>query len=144
MDSAVDKAAADEMGRSALRVQALEEQGLDTATVNVISQVAGVSVAAPALERKTYLSVSTSQTAATQLPPSVTVLGIDPDRETQLHDMPLNSGRLLGASDAQSALITQTLADQQHLGVGDSISLDGAAAWPATVRSPRRTGGLSS
>jgi putative ABC transport system permease protein len=128
MDSAVDKAAADEMGRSALRVQALEEQGLDTATVNVISQVAGVSVAAPALERKTYLSVSTSQTAATQLPPSVTVLGIDPDRETQLHDMPLNSGRLLGASDAQSALITQTLADQQHLGVGDSISLDGAAA----------------
>jgi putative ABC transport system permease protein len=128
MDSAVDKAAADEMGRSDLRIQALEEQGLDAATVNVISQVAGVSVAAPALERKTCLSVEPNQTAATQLPPSVTVLGIDPDRETQLHDMPLSSGRLLASSDAQSALITQALADQQHLGIGGSVSLDGAAS----------------
>ena len=128
MDSAVDKAAADEMGRSDLRVQALEEQGLDAATVTVISQVAGVSVAAPALERKTYLSVAAGQTASAQLPPSVTVLGIDPDRETQLHDMPLASGRLLATADGQSAVITQTLAKEQNLGLGDSISLNGAAA----------------
>jgi putative ABC transport system permease protein len=128
MDAAVDRAAADEMGRSDLRVQALEEQGLDTATVGVIAQVAGVSVAAPALERKTYLSVGADQTASTQLPPSVTVLGIDPVREPLLHDMPLASGRLLTAGDLQSALVTQTLAAQEHLSIGDSVSLNGTVA----------------
>jgi putative ABC transport system permease protein len=128
MDSAVDKAAADEMGRSDLRVQALEEQGLDAATVNVISQVAGVAVAAPALDRQTYLSVSAGQTASAQLPAPVTVLGIDPVQEPLLHDMPLAAGQLLVAGDLRSALITQTLAKQENLGIGDSVSLDGTAA----------------
>jgi putative ABC transport system permease protein len=128
MDAAVDRAAADELGRSDLRVQALEEQGLNPATVDVISRVPGVSVAAPALDRETYLSVGAGQTASMQLPPPVTVLGIDPVRETQLHDMPLSAGRALGAGDLRSAIVTQTLAEQEHLGVGDSVSLDGAAA----------------
>ena len=46
MDAAVDKAAADEMGRADLRVGSLEEQGLTQATIDVITHVAGVSVAA--------------------------------------------------------------------------------------------------
>jgi putative ABC transport system permease protein len=133
MDAAVDKAAADEMGRADLRVSALEEQGLSPATVQLISKVSGVAVAAPALERMTYLAVSAGQTASTQLPPPVTVLGIDPVLEPQLHDMPLASGRLLtaattgSASDAKSAVVTQTLADQEHLALGGSITLNGDA-----------------
>ena len=46
MDAAVEKAAADEMGHTDLRVQALEESGLSRDTVNVIAGAAGVSVAA--------------------------------------------------------------------------------------------------
>jgi putative ABC transport system permease protein len=132
MDAAVDKAAADEMGRSDLRVGALEEQGLNQATVDVIAGVPGVSVAAPALERETYFSGPLTQTPTEQLPPPVTVLGIDPVREPELHDMPLAAGRLLTAGDAQSALVTQTLAGQEHLAVGDSISLNGSVAGPQT------------
>jgi putative ABC transport system permease protein len=126
MDAAVDKAAADEMGRSDLRVGALEEQGLSQATVDAISGVAGVSIAAPALERKTYFAAGASQGPSTQLPPPVTVLGIDPVKEPQLHDMPLTSGRLLTASDVGAALVTQTLAGQEHLILGDSVSLNGS------------------
>ena len=128
MDAAVEKAAADEMGHTDLRVQALEESGLSRDTVNVIAGAAGVSVAAPALERKTYLSARANQTPSAKLPPPVTVLGIDPVKEPQLHDMPLASGRLLTAGDVSSALITQTLGDQEGLRIGDSISLNGTVA----------------
>jgi putative ABC transport system permease protein len=128
MDAAVDRAAADEMGRAVLRVQALEERGLSSAAVDVVEQAQGVSIAAPALERKTYLAVSPNQTASARLPAPVTVLGIDPVREIALHDMPLASGRLLTATDGQSALIGETMAAQERLGVGDSISLNGTVA----------------
>jgi putative ABC transport system permease protein len=135
MDAAVNRAAADEMGRADLRVQALEERGLSGATVEVIAGTSGVSIAAPALERKTYLAAGLSQTTSAGLPPPVTVLGIDPVREPQLHDMPLASGRLLAAGDIQSALITQTLAGLENLRVGDSISLNGSvAAGPQAYR----------
>jgi putative ABC transport system permease protein len=128
MDAAVNKAAADEMGHADLRIEALEERGLTTATVAAIENAAGVAVAAPALERKTYESASLSQRPSLKLPPPVTVLGIDPVIEPQLHDMPLASGRLLAGTDTQSALITQTLAAQEALAIGDSISLNGTVA----------------
>jgi putative ABC transport system permease protein len=128
LDAAVDRAASDEMGRAVLRVQALEERGLSPAAVKVAEQVTGVSVAAPALERKTYLAAGPNQTPTARLPAPVTVLGIDPVREIALHEMPLASGRLLTASDGPSALITETMAAQESLGVGDSISLSGTVA----------------
>jgi putative ABC transport system permease protein len=128
MDAAVDRAAADEMGRAVLRVQALEERGLSSVAVRAAEQAVGVSVAAPALERKTYLAASPNQTASASLPAPVTVLGIDPGREFALHDMPLASGRLLTATDGQSVLISETMAAQERLGVGDSLSLNGTVA----------------
>ena len=128
MDAAVARAAADEMGHSALRVEALEERGLSPATVALITRTAGVEVAAPALQRETYLAASLSQSPSTELPAPVTVLGIDAVAEPKLHDLPLSGGRLLNAADSKSAVITDTLASQKHLRIGDSITLDGAAS----------------
>ena len=128
MDAAVDRAAADEMGRTDLRVGALEEQGLDQATARVIGGVAGVAVAAPALERKTYIAVASGRSQSDQLPPAVTVLGIDPVLEPQLHDLALKAGRALTAADAKSALVTETLAGDEGLVVGGTLSLEGDAA----------------
>ena len=128
MDAAVDKAAADEMGHADLRIGALEESGLSRETVAIIDGLAGASIAAPALERKTYLSASLNQTATAKLPPPVTVLGIDPVLEPQLHDMPLVSGQPLRAGDVQSALVTQTLANEEGYALGDSVTLNGTVA----------------
>ncbi len=125
MDSAVDRAAADEIGHADLRVRALEERGLSQATVEVIDHLAGVSIAAPALERKTYLAVNLGQTPSGKLPPPVTVLGIDPVQEPILHDLPLISGRLLAVADGPSALITQTLASNEQLDLGGTVTLSG-------------------
>ena len=128
MDAAVDRAAADEIGHAVLRVQALEERGLGPETVAAIGRVRGLSVAAPALQRKTYVAASLTQTTAGRLPSPVTVLGVDPVAEPKLHDMPLASGRLLSTSDGQKALITETLASSEHLALGGSITLSGTAA----------------
>jgi putative ABC transport system permease protein len=128
MDAAVDRAATDEMGHADLRVDALEERGLSQATVDAIEQTSGVSIAAPALERRTYLAAGPNQTATAKLPPPVTVLGIDPVLEPRLHDMPLASGRLLVAGDTQSALVTETLADQEGYRLGGSVTLNGTVA----------------
>ena len=128
MDAAVDRAAADEMGHADLRVDALEERGLSQVTVDAIERTSGVSIAAPALERRTYLAAGPNQTATAKLPPPVTVLGIDPVLEPQLHDMPLASGRLLVAGDTQSALVTETLADQEGYRLGGSVTLNGTVA----------------
>jgi putative ABC transport system permease protein len=128
MDAAVDKAAADEMGHADLRVQALQETGLSKETISAVESVPGVSIAAPALERKTYLSVSSNQTPSAQLPPPVTVLGIDPEREVMLHDLPLASGRHLSVGDDKRALVTESFAKAERVSVGDSVSLNGAAA----------------
>ena len=87
-------------GSSALRVEALEERGLSPATVALITRTAGVGVAAPALERETYLAASPSQSPFAELPPPVTVLGIDAVAEPKLHDLPLSGGRLLNAADS--------------------------------------------
>jgi putative ABC transport system permease protein len=133
MDAAVDRAAADEMGRASLRLAALEERGLTPATLAVVKGVGGVAVAAPALEQKTYLAVGQGQTPATALPAPVTVLGVDPALEPLVHDWPLSGGRPLLASDAEGALITQTLATAERVGVGDSIRVNGATSGPATL-----------
>jgi putative ABC transport system permease protein len=128
MDEAVDRAAADEMGHAVLRVQALEERGLGADTVATIEGVRGLAVAAPALERKTYIAAGLDQTATGRLPSPVTVLGIDPVAEPKLHDMPLASGRLLSDSDLGAALVTESLAADEGLAVGDSITISGAVA----------------
>jgi putative ABC transport system permease protein len=128
MDAAIARAAADEMGHSALRVEALEERGLSPATVALITRTAGVEVAAPALQHETYLAASLSQSPSAELPAPVTVLGIDAVAEPKLHDLPLSGGRLLNAADSKSAVITDTLAGQERLRIGDSITLDGAAS----------------
>jgi putative ABC transport system permease protein len=130
MDAAVDRAATDEMGHAALRVQALEERGLSQEVLSVVKHAAGVEVAAPALERKTYLAASSNQTPSSKLPAPVTVLGIDPVAEPLLHDMPLSGGRLLIATDAQNALITQTMASQERLRLGDTVTVNGASSGP--------------
>ena len=130
MDAAVSRAAADEMGHSALRVQALEERGLSRETVALVTKAAGVEVAAPALERKTYLAPSAALTPSATLPAPVTVLGIDAVAEPKLHDMPLSGGRLLTAADTLSAVITETLASGERLQIGDPITLNGAGSGP--------------
>ena len=124
VDASVRSTVNDLVGRSDLRVAAFGETGLTPETVALIGGTPGVAIAAPALERRTYLAGSLDDSAA--LPPPVTVLGIDPVTDARLHDLVLVAGSPLNSPDEHSALITEHLAAQDGLAVGSPISMQAA------------------
>jgi putative ABC transport system permease protein len=128
MDSALEHAAADDMGRADLRIEALEETGLTDATLAIVQGAFGLDVAAPAVERETYIAASPTLSASNPLPAPVTVMGVDPVAEQRVHQVPLHAGRWLAAADGKAAVISQTLADAQGLRLGNTITLSGTAA----------------
>ena len=90
IEASIDGTVRELVGRAELRVAAFGESGLSGATVTTIAGTPGVAVAAPALERRTYLIPDLA--AGTALPPPVTVLGIDPAVDGQVHDLTLVAG----------------------------------------------------
>src|ERR671912_2401760 len=131
VDASVRSTVNDLVGRSDLRVAAFGETGLTADTVAAIAETPGVAVAAPALERRVYLDAGAGDDAG--LPPPVTVLGIDPALDPQLHDLVLVAGSPLSQPGEHSALITEHLAAQDGLAVGSPLSMQ-AAGDPVSYR----------
>ena len=133
IDASVDSTVRGLLGRADLRVAALGEGGLSAETVRTIGSTPGIAVAAPALERRTYLQAVVPGAVGAALPPPVTVLGVDPATEALLHDLPLIAGSQLADPDESSALITQGLAEQDGLHLGSPVTVQGAGD-PVTYR----------
>ncbi|MBI3748747.1 MAG: ABC transporter permease [Chloroflexi bacterium] len=123
IDSSVNSTVRDLVGRADLRVAAFGEHGLTPETVRAIKETPGVEVIAPALQRRIYLGPDID--AGQALPPPVTVLGIDPVAEPQLHDLHLIAGSLLREPTEPSALISEQLANEDGLTVGAPITMQG-------------------
>ena len=124
VEASVQSTVRDLVGSADLRVAAFGETGLSAETVATISGTPGVAVAAPALERRTYLGPELA--AGGGAPPPVTVLGIDPTVDGRLHTLSLVAGSALTDPDEHSALITEHLAAQDGLTLGSPISMEGA------------------
>lgn len=125
--SSVDRTVSDIVGRADLRVAAFGESGLSRETRDAIEATAGVALAAPALERQTYLLAGPS----VALPAAVTIVGIDPAREPQVHDLSLAEGFGLTSADEPSALITRRLAAEDGLALGSELTVQGAGGTAA-------------
>jgi putative ABC transport system permease protein len=132
IDASVDRSVATLVGRADLRVAAFGETGLSATTVEEIAGTPGVEVAAPTFERRTYLGLE-AFAPGDELPPPVTVVGIDPAVEPRLHDLSLAEGARLVRLDEPSALVSSTLAREDGLALGDLLTIQGPAA-PASVR----------
>src|SRR6185503_20949026 len=81
IETAIDRTVHDIVGRADLRVAAFGEEGLSPESVAAIDEAPGVVVAAPVLERRTYLVPD--EASLGEVPDPVTVLGIDPLAEVQ-------------------------------------------------------------
>ena len=123
IEASVNSTVRDLVGRAELRVAAFGEHGLSAETVKTIADTPGVGVIAPALQRRTYLGPDIE--AGQTLPPPVTVLGIDPAAEPQLHDLHLVAGSMLRQPTEPSALISEQLATEDGLTVGASLTMQG-------------------
>ena len=89
LDASVDRTVAAQVGRSDLRVAAFAEAGLSGRTLAAIDAVPGVAVAAPVIERHTFIVASPGQTADGG---PVTILGMDADREVRVRDLDVVRG----------------------------------------------------
>src|SRR5690242_17508860 len=85
VDASVERTTNTLMGKAALRVDAFTEAGLTDETQQTIAGTPGVAVAAPRVERRTYLQPKVGSTAPVSDP--VTVLGIDPALDPQVHPL---------------------------------------------------------
>jgi putative ABC transport system permease protein len=126
IDRSIDRTVRHIVGRADLRVAALTERGLSAATLAAVSGAPGVEVAAPQIERRTFLGPSLQLGAA--IPPPVTVLGIDPELDARLHDLP-GGDALRG--DEPNALISERVSAVDGIRIGDTITID-APAEPGT------------
>lgn len=124
INASVDSTVGDLVGRAQLRVAAFGETGLSDETLQIIAATPGVAVIAPALERRTYLGPDFE--AEQTLPPPVTVLGIDPAAEPQLHDLHLIAGSMLREPTEPSAMISEQLAREDGLALGSPLTMQGA------------------
>jgi putative ABC transport system permease protein len=126
--ASIDRTVRDLVGRADLRVEAFGPAGLGPASLAAIEQAPGVTVAAPALERRTYLVPAVDDPNAA--PPPVTVLGIDPGPEASVHDLALAAGSALSGADANQALISQTLATANGTALGGTITFQAPDGTP--------------
>jgi putative ABC transport system permease protein len=124
--AAVDRAVATLIGRADLRVAAFGETGLSDDTLAVVDGTPGVDVAAPSIERRTYLG--TGLFGPGPLPAPVTLVGIDPAAEPLIHDLSVASGAPLGPPGEAGALVSATLAREDGLSVGSRLGVQGVDA----------------
>jgi putative ABC transport system permease protein len=124
LDMAVDRTVNDIVGRADLRVSAFLENGLSAEAIEAVRGTAGVTAAAAAIERRTFLGGSPRGTTAA----AVTVLGIDPPEYAALHDLHLVAGSALARPDEPSALVSERLAADDGYTVGSQITIQGVGA----------------
>ena len=126
IDSAIDRTVRDLIGRADLRVEGFTEGGLSAATVEAIGDTPGVDAITATLERRTYLAPDPAAPPTGALPAPVRVLGIDGASFPGIHDLDLVAGEPLAGSDGLGVLITERMAQDTGLRVGDTIALQGA------------------
>ncbi len=122
VDASVARTVSTLLGNAQLRVDAFQEIGLSDATVEAVRGTPGVAVAAPRIERRTYLQPPQGTSVPLRSP--VTVLGIDPALDPQVHPMTPVQGSVFAPGSA-GALISEALAQQDGLGLGSPITLLG-------------------
>lgn len=93
-----------------------------------VAETPGIALAAPSLVRPLALPPSQSLTAnnGTSIT-SFIVRGVEPELAEQINHIALADGRFLQANDANAVLISNNLAQQTGLGVGDSLALPAAS-----------------
>ena len=123
--ASIDRTVRDLVGRADLQVESFGESGLTADSLTAIEEAPGVSVAAPALQRRTYLAPAVDDANAAPAP--VTALGVDPAREPAVRDLTLAAGRPLSGPDAFEALVTQTLAASDGMTLGGTVRFQGLA-----------------
>jgi putative ABC transport system permease protein len=127
IDRSVDRTVRDLVGRADLRIAAFAETGLSDATVATIQDTPGVAVAAARIEHRTF--IATPIGTGTAIRPPVTVLAVDPTEDQAIHDIAGSADLATAApgTNTARALVSATLAAEDGLAIGSTLTLQGVA-----------------
>lgn len=103
-------------GFTALEVRALAERGFKQSWLGQIGQVSGVRLAAPSLERRSYLFRDGAQVP-------VVVRGVEPALEERLRPLSMLVGRALEPGDAHVTLLSSAAALALQAAPGSDVQL---------------------
>ena len=131
IDASIDRTVRDLVGRADLRVAAFGDPGLSEGSVAAITTAPGVVVAAPVLERRTYLEADLDDPNV--LPNPVTILGVDPQLDARVRDVSLAAGLPLRDAEAFAVLVTERLAAENRLTVGSDLTFQAGAEGPVSL-----------
>jgi hypothetical protein len=118
VERSIDKAVEVTLGRADLRLSAPDGATLSEDMLVTIRSVLGVAVG-PAVEQRATL-LPEDETAVPIGSP-VTILGIDPIVDGQIHDLDLVAGETITRRDEAAAVITERLAAQEGYGLGSDV-----------------------
>jgi putative ABC transport system permease protein len=119
IEASIDRTVRDLVGQADLRVSAFQDERLSPETVAAIEAAPGVVVAAPVLEKRTFLEQDADSVDATN--PPVTIIAVDPAREARVRDLGVIRGTPLSGPEAFGVVITETLAADVGLDVGSQV-----------------------
>ena len=131
IEASIDRTVRDLVGRADLRVAAFGDPGLSAGSVAEISEAPGVVVAAPVLERRTYLEADLDDPNV--LPKPVTILGVVPALEERIRPLPLAAGVALPGPEAFAVLVTERLAAENALTLGSDLTFQAGAEGPVSL-----------
>jgi len=132
IQASIDRTVRDLVGRADLRVAAFGDPGLSADSVAAIADAPGVVVAAPVLERRTYLESDLDDPNV--VPKPVTILGVDPTLEEKVRPLPLVAGKELAGPEAFTVLVTERLAGEDALSVGSDLTFQAGAEGPISLK----------
>jgi putative ABC transport system permease protein len=133
IDASIDRTVRDLVGRADLRVAAFQDRGLSPETVAVIAAAPGVVVAAPVLERRTYLEADPRDPGTGDLAAPVTILALDPELDAEVRELPLVAGDPLAGPEAFAVLITERLAADDGLRIGGDVTIPVGTEGPVSL-----------
>ena len=118
VERSIDKTVELTLGRADFRISAPDGGTLSEDTLVTIRSVLGVAVG-PAVEQRATL-LPEDETAAPSGSP-VTILGMDPIVDGQIHDLDLVAGETITRRDEAAAVITERLAAEEGYGLGSDV-----------------------
>ena len=121
---AVERAAAQLMGRAELRVRAFDPIGFSPRAVTTLRQIPGVLGAAAVAERRLTISTLPDPNDE-QIFSLLLVIGVDADDEASVRTYDLEKGAFLGPDSPVDALVSAAWAREHGLGLGDQLILTG-------------------
>lgn len=119
VERSIERTVEASLGRADFRVSAIDGGTLSDEMLVTIESVHGVEVAAPSVELPGTLLAEPESAAASGS--AVTIHGIDPVLDAQIHDPYLVAGDTITRPDEAAAIITERLAAEDGYGLGSDV-----------------------